>query len=81
MTICLGKSCSFSVCRKLLSIYVFSNFPFGFEGRMWDLIVSVSDQCLSFYFGVSNDLLIESCSFCLTSSSVNECNVLYWFCF
>ena len=25
-------------------------FPFGFEGRMWDLIVSVPDHCLSFYF-------------------------------
>ena len=37
--------------RKLLSIYVFSYFPFGFEDRMWDLIVSVSDHCLSFYFG------------------------------
>ena len=24
---------------------------FGFEGRMWDLIVSVPDHCLSFYFG------------------------------
>ena len=36
--------------RKLSSIYVFSNFPFGFEGRIWDLIVSVPDQCLSFYF-------------------------------
>ena len=24
--------------------------PFGFEGRMWDLIVSVPDHCLSFYF-------------------------------
>ena len=47
MTTCLGKSCSF---RKLLSIYVFSYFPFGFESRMWDLIVSVSDHCLSFYF-------------------------------
>ena len=23
---------------------------FGFEGRMWDLIVSVPDHCLSFYF-------------------------------
>ena len=22
---------------------------FGFEGRMWDLIVSVPDHCLSFY--------------------------------
>ena len=35
--------------RKLRSIYVFSYFPFGFEGRMWDLIVSVPDHCLSFY--------------------------------
>ena len=36
--------------RKLPSIYVFSYFPFGFEGRMWDLILSVPDHCLSFYF-------------------------------
>ena len=40
-------TCAF---RKLPSIYVFSYFPFGFEGRMWDLIVSVPDHCLSFYF-------------------------------
>ena len=39
-----------SAFRKLLSTYVFSCFPFGFEGRMWDLIVSVPDHCLSFYF-------------------------------
>ena len=31
-------------------MYVFSYFPFGFEGRMSDLIVSVPDHCLSFYF-------------------------------
>ena len=49
MTTCLGKSCLFGF-RKLLSVYVFSFFPFGFEGRIWDLIVSVSDHCLSFYF-------------------------------
>ena len=40
-----------SAFRKLSSIYVFSYFPFGFEGRIWDLIVSVPDNCLSFYFG------------------------------
>ena len=49
MTSCLGKSCSFgftaSAFRKLLSVYVFSYFPFGFEGRIWDLIVSVPDHC------------------------------------
>ena len=48
MTNCLGKSCSFGLPR-VLSVYVFSYFPFGFEGRMWDLIVSVPDHCLSFY--------------------------------
>ena len=53
MTTYLGKSCSFGLphaFRKLPSIYVFSYFPFGFEGRMWDLIVSDPDHCLSFYF-------------------------------
>ena len=40
-----------SAFHKLSSIYVFSYFPFGFEGRIWDLIVSVPDHCLSFYFG------------------------------
>ena len=44
-----------SAFRKLLSIYVFSYFPFGFEGRIWDLIVSVPDHCLSFYFAVTFD--------------------------
>ena len=55
MTTYLGKSCSFGLprvpfvnCRQF--IYVFSYFPFGFEGRMGDLIVSVPDHCLSFYF-------------------------------
>ena len=26
-----------SAFHKLLSVYVFSYFPFGFEGKMWDL--------------------------------------------
>ena len=39
-----------SAFRKLLLVYIFSYFLFGFDGRMWDLIVSVSDHCLSFYF-------------------------------
>ena len=49
---CLGGGCSFlfaaSAFRKLSSIYVLSYFPFGFEGRIWDLIVSVPDHCLYF---------------------------------
>ena len=37
-------------CSPLAQCHVFSYFPFGFDGRMWDLIVSVPDHCLSFYF-------------------------------
>ena len=51
-----------SAFRKLSSIYVFSYFPFGFEGRIWDLIVSVPDHCLSFYFDLvftTNSSLIK----------------------
>ena len=52
MTTCFGKELfiryTASTFRKLLSIYVFSYFPFGFEVRMWDLFVSVTDHCLSF---------------------------------
>ena len=33
MTTSLGKSCSFGLPR-VPSAYVFSYFPFGFEGRM-----------------------------------------------
>ena len=40
MTTCLGKSCSFGLPRVL----------FGFESRIWDLIVSIPDHCLSFDF-------------------------------
>ena len=47
MTTCLGKSCL---------IYVFSYFPFSFEGRMWDLIVSVPDHCLSFTLNVRDTI-------------------------
>ena len=39
-----------SAFGKLPSVYVFSYFPFDFEGRMWYLIVSVPDHCLFFYF-------------------------------
>ena len=57
MTTCLRNRCSFGLPRVPFvkwSIYVISYFPFGFEGRMWDLIVSVPDHCLSFYFTYFN---------------------------
>ena len=58
-----------SAFRKLSSIYVFSYFPFGFEGRIWDLIVSVPDHCLSFYFAVPT----RNSALCM----VGRCNFLF----
>ena len=43
--------------HKLSSIYVFSYFLFGFEGRIWDLIVSVPDHCFSFYFSFETEAM------------------------
>ena len=58
MTTCLGKELfirfTASAFRKLLSICVFSYFPFGFDGMMWGLMVSVPDHCLSFYYSCFN---------------------------
>ena len=54
MTTCLGKNCSFGLPRvpfvNCCQFMYLVTSTFGFEGRMWDLIVSVSDHCLSFYF-------------------------------
>ena len=54
MTTYLGKSCSFGLprvpfvnCGQFMYLVI---SLFGFEGRMWDLIVSVPDHCLSLYF-------------------------------
>ena len=56
MTTYLGKSCSFGLprvpfvnCGQFMYLVI---SLFGFEGRMWDLIVSVPDHCLSFYFTI-----------------------------
>ena len=71
-----------SAFRKLPSIYVFSYFPFGFEGRMWDLIVSVPDHCLYFYFTSLSESeklqTIPDCSAFLattTSTVKRKCNM------
>ena len=56
--------------RKLLSIYLFSYFPFGFEGQMWDLIVSVPDHCLSFYLPCT--LLTLTSPFVLTARELSR---------
>ena len=56
-----------SAFRKLLSVYVFSYFPFGFEGRMWDLIVSVPDHNIAYLFTWYNTLVIFSHFFCFVN--------------
>ena len=57
--------------RKLSSIYVYSYFPFGFEGRIWDLIVSVPDHCLSFYLSF-NDIVWTNDRFVMCLSNLNQ---------
>ena len=56
MTTYLGKSCSLGLPRVPFvncGQFMYSVISlFGFEGRMWDLIVSVPDHCLSFYVGL-----------------------------
>ena len=45
-----------------LCICVCASFPFGFYGRMWDLIVLIPDYFFSIYFGVI--LFVKSISKC-----------------
>ena len=59
MTTYLGKRSSFCLsrvpfvnCRQFMYLVI---SLFGFEGRIWDLIVSVPDHCLSFY--LASDLI------------------------
>ena len=61
MTTYLGKSCSFGFprvpfvnCRQFMYLVI---SLLVFEGRMWDLIVSVPDHCLSFYLEEKYKLL------------------------
>ena len=63
MTTYLGKSCSFGLPRV----------PFVFEGRMWDLIVSVPDHCLSFYFASKSVKQSIDQSRYLYYSIINKC--------
>ena len=74
MTTCLGKGCSFGLPR----VYVFSYFPFGFEGRVWDLIVSVPDHCLSFYFVflTSFSYVLRTCIHIVTRTGFFFFNIL-----
>ena len=62
MTTYLGKSCSFGLprvpfvnCGQFMYLVI---SLFGSEGRIWDLIVSVPDHCLSFYFSLLCDSIL-----------------------
>ena len=39
------------VCNHFSIFLSLDTFRYCFEGRMWDLIVSLLDHCLPFYFG------------------------------
>ena len=50
-------SCTFIKCvcvRACVCVCVCVCFLFGFDGGMWDLIVLISDHCLSFYFSLTD---------------------------
>ena len=53
MNTCLGKSFSFGLLcvsfAGVCQILCVSFFHFGIEGRMWVVIVFISDHCLSIY--------------------------------
>ena len=57
MTTYLGKSYSFGLPRvPFVNCRQFVYLVFGFEGSIWNLIVSVPDHWLSFYFVQSSKL-------------------------
>ena len=58
--------------RKLLSMYVYSHFPFGYEGKRWDLIVSVPDHCLYFYINQSVNKSINQQNNQSINQSINQ---------
>ena len=49
-------------------------FPFGFEGRVWDLIILVPDHCLSFNFFVMKQVYELWCIYNLLLNMAYRCN-------
>ena len=76
MTTCFGKELfiRFTVCvfRERLSVCECASFSFSFEGKMWDLIVSVSDHCFSIYFGLSLSISISVIRLLLGFTLIND---------
>ena len=44
------------MCTKMFTAGGLKKGSVGFEGRIWDLIVSDPDHCLSFYFTVNTPI-------------------------
>ena len=56
-----GKELFIRFTARAFRNYVFSYVPFGFEGRIWDLIVSVPGHCLSFLlFTLGPDVILKT---------------------
>ena len=61
MTTCPGKSCSFGLPRVLFVnccqfLYLVISL---LVLRMWDLIVSVPDHCLPFYYAFKKGIVVK----------------------
>ena len=78
MTTYLRKSCSFGLlrvpfvnCRQFMYLVI----SLWFWGQMWDLIVSVPDHCLSFYFarGCEAGFLAPDLWYWMARLSVGSC--------
>ena len=69
MTTCLKKSCSFGL-PHVPFIHCCQFMYFGFETRMWDLIVSVPDHCLSFHFSIKPSLLFSNFGCCISKGNL-----------
>ena len=56
MTTCLKRAVHSVYCACLswafVKFCVCPSFPFCTEGRMWDVIVLIPDDCLSIYFSI-----------------------------
>ena len=60
---------------NVYKVFVCANFPFGFDGGMWDLVVLpiVPENCLSIYFSVILTLvLVDNTDLVQSVDAVNE---------
>ena len=56
-----------SICPRFCAC---ASFPIGFEGDIWDLIVSIPDQCLSFYLKTASIFILKALDHPASNSEV-----------